>query len=270
VPRLVTGLSFRPLRAERSALNMLKVGLFVPCYVNELFPQVALATLELLEACGVAPVYPLAQSCCGQPLTNNGDAVGARAAAEHFIEVFKDFDYVVAPSASCVSQVRHRFPWVVDDDDFRRLAPRVYEIVEFLQDVLQLERLPRAVHFPHKVSIHQSCHGLRELQHASASELMIPWHSRLERILRLVDGIELSVPARRDECCGFGGTFSVDEADVSLAMGRDCLVRHAATGAEYIVGADSSCLMHLGGIGRHQGNVIRPVHVVEILSGRAR
>ncbi|WP_024303896.1 (Fe-S)-binding protein [Pseudogulbenkiania sp. MAI-1] len=247
----------------------MKVGLFIPCFVNELFPHVAMATLELLEGYGVEVAYPMEQSCCGQPLANNGDSAGACDAALRFTAVFKDFDYVVAPSGSCVAHVTHHYPWyIADNADFQRLKPRVYEIVEFLQDVLKVDRLPKPVHFPHKVSIHQSCHGLRELHHASPSELMIPYQSRLERILQLVDGIEIGLPERRDECCGFGGTFSVDEAEVSVAMGRDRVAQHEATGAEYIVGADPSCLMHMGGIIRHNGRPIRPLHVVEILTGR--
>ena len=247
----------------------MNVALFIPCFINELYPHVAMATAELLEGYGINVDYPLAQSCCGQPLSNNGDSKGACDAARRFTGIFKDYDYIVSPSGSCTSHVKHHFPWyIADDKDYQAMQPRVYEIIEFLQDVLKVDKLPKPVYFPHQVSIHQSCHGLRELHHAAPSELMIPHHSRLERILALVDGVQVSLPERRDECCGFGGTFSVDEAEVSVAMGEDRVAQHEATGASFIVGADPSCLMHMGGIIRHQGKRIRPLHIVEILTGR--
>ncbi|HJV05798.1 MAG TPA: (Fe-S)-binding protein [Chromobacteriaceae bacterium] len=247
----------------------MKIGLFIPCFINELYPHVAMATLELLEGYGLTVEFPLQQSCCGQPLANNGDSVGATQAARHFTEVFKSYDYVVAPSGSCVSHVTHHYDWyIADNRDHQGLKPKVYEIIEFLQDVLKVEKLPKPVYFPHKVSIHQSCHGLRELHHAAPSELMMPFHSRLADILKLVDGIEVVTPERQDECCGFGGTFCVDEPEVSTAMGEDRIAQHEATGADYIVGADSSCLMHMGGIIRHNGRTIRPLHIVELLTGR--
>ncbi|MFC3530626.1 (Fe-S)-binding protein [Vogesella facilis] len=247
----------------------MKVALFIPCFVNELYPHVAMATAELLEGYGISVEYPLAQSCCGQPASNNGDSQGACEAAQRFTAIFKDYDYIVSPSGSCTSHVKHHYGWyIADNADYQRLQPKVYEIVEFLQDVLQVAKLPKPVYFPHPVSIHQSCHGLRQLGHAAPSELMIPYHSRLERILQLVDGVDVRLPERRDECCGFGGTYSVDEPEVSVAMGEDRVAQHEATGAEYIVGADPSCLMHMGGIIRHQGRPIRPLHIVEILTGR--
>jgi len=247
----------------------MKVALFIPCFVNELYPHVAMATAELLQGYGVDVHYPLAQSCCGQPLSNNGDSQGACSAAQRFTGIFKDYDYVVSPSGSCTAYVKHHYPWyIADNADYQALQPRIYEIVEFLQDVLKVEKLPKPVYFPHTVSIHQSCHGLRELGHAAPSELMIPYQSRLERILQLVDGIEVKQPERRDECCGFGGTFSVDEPEVSVAMGEDRVAQHEATGAQFIVGADPSCLMHMGGIIRHRCRPIRPLHIVEILTGR--
>ncbi|MXR37255.1 (Fe-S)-binding protein [Craterilacuibacter sinensis] len=245
----------------------MKIGLFIPCHVNALTPHIAIATLELLEAYGLDVDYPMAQTCCGQPLFNNGDLKGAAAAAHRFSQLFAGYDYVVAPSSSCVSHTACHYP--PHTPGYAALQPRIYEIVEFLQDVLNVSALPKPVYFPHKVSIHQSCHGLRQRNHATASELMLPYQSRLERILALVDGITLTQPQRRDECCGFGGTFCVDEADVSVAMGQDRIAGHAATGAEFIVGAEASCLMHMGGILRHQHGTLRTLHIVEILNGKA-
>lgn len=246
----------------------MKIGLFIPCHVNELYPHIAIATLELLEGYGLDVDYPLSQTCCGQPLFNNGDVKGATAAASRFCDIFSGYDYVVSPSSSCISHVGAHYPPATPS--YASLQPRIYEIVEFLQDVLKVEALPKPVYFPHKVSIHQSCHGLRTRKHATASELMLPYQSRLERILALVDGITLTQPERRDECCGFGGTYCVDEPEVSVVMGEDRVAGHAATGAEFIVGAEASCLMHMGGIIRHQHASIRTIHIVEILAGRAQ
>jgi len=241
----------------------MKIGLFVPCHVNELAPEVAIATLELLEGYGLTVDYPLAQTCCGQPQFNNGDVAGAHRAALRFADVFAGYDYIVSPGTSCVSHIGAHTP-----DTLADTRSRVYELVEFLQDVLKVGHLPKPVYFPHKVSLHQSCHGLRLRAHATPSERMLPWQSRLERILSLVDGVSVVHPARRDECCGFGGSFCVDEPEVSVAMGGDRVDGHAATGAEFIVGAEPSCLMHMGGVIRAQGKPIRPLHIALLLTGR--
>lgn len=247
----------------------MKIGLFISCYVNEMYPEVAMASLDLLEGYGLSVSYPLAQTCCGQPLVNNGDLKGARDAEAHFAQVFADFDYIVAPSGSCVAHIKkYASPASKSDAAYQIIAAKTFEIVEFLQDVLKVTALPKAVSFPHVVSIHQSCHGLRALNHATPSELQKPYHSRLASILALVNDIELKVPQRVDECCGFGGTFCIEEPEVSVAMGQDRVAQHQATGAAYIVGADSSCLMHMGAIARAQDVAIKPRHVVEILVGR--
>lgn len=247
----------------------MKIGLFVSCYVNELFPEVAMATLALLEGYGLDVHYPLAQTCCGQLLTNNGHVKGACKAERHFAEVFRDFDYVVGPSSSCVAHVR-KHPTLASkhSPEYQRVASHTFEVVEFLQTILKVEALPVPVSFPHVVSIHQSCHGLRDLHHGAASELNIPYFSRLERILGLVEDVTVVMPERRDECCGFGGTFATEQAAVSVAMGQDRVAQHVATGAEFIVGADASCLMHMQAVAARQGVGIRPIHIVEILTGR--
>ncbi len=247
----------------------MKIGLFVSCYINELYPDVAMAALELLESFGLDVDYPSEQTCCGQLLTNNGHVKGACQAERHFADVFAPYDYVVGPSSSCVAHLRkHPTAESKNDPKYQAVSAKTFEIIEFLQDVLKVKQLPAPVSFPHTVSIHQSCHGLRELGHAAPSELNIPYFSRLENILKLVDDITVKTPERRDECCGFGGTFSVTEAAVSTVMGQDRVAQHLATGAQYIVGADSSCLMHMGAVARKQGTPIKTVHIVEILTGR--
>jgi L-lactate dehydrogenase complex protein LldE len=141
---------------------------------------------------------------------------------------------------------------------------KIYEIVEFVHDILKVQKLHGSFH--HKVSIHNSCHGLRELKLSAASELDIPYFSKIKKLLSLVEGIEIVEPQKVDECCGFGGMFAIEEQAVSVCMGQDKVTNHIATGAEYITGADSSCLMHMQGAIKRKNLPIKIIHVVEILS----
>jgi len=240
----------------------MKVGLFVPCYVDALFPEVGVATYKLLKSLGVDVDYPEEQTCCGQPMGNAGFEKLSRPLAEKYDRLFSGFDYVVAPSASCAAYVRCFYPHILDHEC--ESVKKTVDVCEFLHDVLCVDSLPSR--FPHKVSVHNSCHGVRELGLSSPSERNIPRYSKIKDLLGLVEGITILEPERVDECCGFGGMFSIEEPDVSVRMGSDKLKRHIATGAEYITGPDSSCLMHLQGIARRQGADIKFIHVVQILS----
>ncbi len=243
-----------------------RVALFVPCYINTLFPNVAMATLALLEKFGYEVIYPERQTCCGQPFANSGAHDEARPLAQHFVKVFKDFDCIVAPSASCVGMVRNHYdPYVGDDPDYKHIKQNTYEILEFLHDVVRPESFDTS--FPHTVTLHQSCHGLRELELGVSSERVLPYHNKVENLLNLVDDITLLPMERADECCGFGGTFSINEPEISTRMGQDKLDNAQATEAEYLAGFDSSCLMHLDGIARRENREIKLVHVAEILAG---
>jgi L-lactate dehydrogenase complex protein LldE len=231
----------------------MKTGLFIPCYVNALYPEAGVATYRLLEYLGAGVDYPLQQTCCGQPMANAG--FEGAALTKQFDRLFSVYDYVVAPSASCV---------VFAKEHLEGMNGRLYEICEFLHDVLKVEALPGR--FPHKVSVHNSCHGVRKLHLSSASELNVPRYSKLTKLLSMVEGVEVFEPARVDECCGFGGMFSIEEPAVSVCMGQDKLRNHLATGAEYITGADSSCLMHLQGIARREKSAVRFIHIAQILA----
>jgi L-lactate dehydrogenase complex protein LldE len=245
-----------------------RVALFIPCYINTLFPNVGMATLTLLERFGYAVEYPEGQTCCGQPFANSGAHAEAKPLAEHFVRTFSGYDYIVAPSASCVATVRNHYdPYVGDDPAYAHIKATTYELLEFLHDVVRPEHF--GVSFPHSVTLHQSCHGLRELELGVSSELMLPYHNKVLNLLRKVDDIELREMERADECCGFGGTFSVHEPEISTRMGTDKLDNAEATEAEYLAGFDSSCLMHLRGIASRQNRKIRFVHVAEILAGTA-
>lgn len=243
----------------------MKVGLFIPCYINSVFPQVGVASYKLLKSLGVEVDYPLNQTCCGQPMANAGFEHESVELAKHFDELFKDYDYIVGPSASCVAFVRDHYGKLLAGETHRCASEgRIYDICEFIHDQIRPTELKAS--FPHKVSIQNSCHGVRLLHLSSPSEMNIPYYNKLRDLLSLVKDIEIVEPERPDECCGFGGMFAVEEREVSGRMGRDKVQRHIDTGAEYIVGADSSCLMHQNGIISRDHLPIKTIHIVEILA----
>ena len=243
----------------------MKVGLFIPCYVDALYPHVGIATYKLLKQLGVEVEYPQKQTCCGQPMGNAGFQQKAEKLVEDYDKLFAEYDYVVAPSASCAAYVRFFHPGIVIHEC--RTAQKTMDVVEFIHDVIKPKALPWAK-FHHKVSLHNSCHGVRELGLSSPSERNIPRFNKIKDLLQMVEGIDIREPERVDECCGFGGMFSIEEPDVSARMGHDKIARHVATGAEYITGPDSSCLMHMQGLLKKdkQQDKIKFIHVVEILA----
>jgi len=241
------------------------VGLFIPCYVDQFYPNAAIATLQLLEKLGVDVVYPKKQTCCGQPMANSGFSHLTGGCDELFTEIFADFDYVVVPSGSCALHIKDHLHSRKQPGESEALRTKVYELVEFLTDVLQVESLE--ANFPHKVGVHQSCHGLRGLHLSQMTELVAPPFSKPGKLLSMVNGLQLVDLDRQDECCGFGGTFCVAEEAVSAKMGKDRVADHVKHGAEYITGADLSCLMHMEGILRRQKSNVKVVHIAEILNG---
>ena len=242
----------------------MKIGLFIPCYVDALYPQVGVATYKLLTHLGLDVDYPLNQTCCGQPMANAGFERMAEGVAWQMDELFAQFDCVVAPSASCAAFVKINYPHRRHGKDECQSSKKMMDVVEFLHDVLRVKELPGK--FPHVVSLHNSCHGVRELGLSSPSERNEPRLNKIKDLLQLVEGITVKEPERPDECCGFGGMFSIEETAVSEQMGKDKIARHIATGAEYVTGPDSSCLMHMQGIAKRQQLPIQFIHVVEILS----
>ncbi len=246
----------------------MRVGLFVPCYVDAFEPEVGIATLELLERLGCTVEYPFDQTCCGQPMTNTGCHAEAAATEALFVKNFSGFDYVVAPSGSCVHQVREHLTAIPQTDEVSHVRASTYELVEFLHDVLKVEDLPWA-NFPHKVAYHTNCNALRGIHHARPTELVKPYFSKPLDLLRLVKGVELVDLARPDECCGFGGTFSVFEPAVSAKMGYDKVADQNRAGADYVVSADSSCLMHQKGCAERLGLPLKYIHIAQVLNGAA-
>ncbi len=235
----------------------MRVALFVPCYIDQFYPQVAVASLELLEKLGCEVIVPTDQTCCGQPMANSGFASSTEGCDTNFTTNFAGFDYIVGPSGSCVLHLKEHHP-------SEKIRKSVYEICEFLTDVLKVTSL--SAKFPHRVGLHQSCHGQRGLRLSSMTERNEKSFSKLEDLLGLVEGVEILKPERADECCGFGGTFCVTEEAVSVKMGQDRIKEHDANAVEYIVGADTSCLMHMEGILRRQGSSIQVKHIVELLN----
>jgi L-lactate dehydrogenase complex protein LldE len=255
-------------------MTCVKVGLFIPCFIEQLYPDVGLATVDVLERHGIEVDYPRDQTCCGQPMANAGCGDAAQPLVERFVRIFGDYDHVVCPSGSCVSMVRVQYRGLVGDrarpderERLDRIARSTYELCEFLVDVQKVERA--SGRFAHKVGLHHSCHGLRELRLGAGSERRIPAFDKVGRLLAGLTGIELVEPVRADECCGFGGTFAITEDAVSCAMGRDRLAAHERAGAEIVTAVDMSCLMHLDGLIRRDRRPLRVMHVAEILATAA-
>ena len=244
----------------------MKAALFIPCYVDALFPEVGIATLELLERLGVEVDYPLEQTCCGQPMANSGCEKDAAAAEALFARNFAGYDYIVAPSGSCTHHVRENLTAIEQTAEVQKVRRSAYELVEFVHDVLGVREFPWAG-FAHTVGLHNGCASLRALRTASMSEIREPAFSKPMALLSKVKGIRFVMPERPDECCGFGGTFSVFEEPVSARMGYDKVSDHAAAGAEYIVSADMSCLMHQKGCAERLGLPIKFIHIAQVLNG---
>jgi L-lactate dehydrogenase complex protein LldE len=241
----------------------MKVGLFVPCYIDQFYPQVAVATMELLEKLGCEIVFPLNQTCCGQPMANSGFAKLGEGCDKNFVGNFSNVDYIVSPSGSCVLHVKEHLHHP-EEQKALHIRQHIYELTEFIVDILGIESIN--ANFPHRVGIHQSCHGQRGLHLSSMSELVAPAFSKPEQLLAGVKGLVLTKPARVDECCGFGGTFCVFEEAVSVKMGKDRIGEHAANDVEFITGVDVSCLMHMEGILKRNGSKVKTIHIAEILN----
>jgi L-lactate dehydrogenase complex protein LldE len=244
-------------------INQMKVQLFIPCYVDQFYPQVGIATFQLLQKLGCEVMFPLNQTCCGQPMANAGFNHIAGDCNKNFIDNFTDNACIVCPSGSCALHVKEH----LDGKDTARVSfikKNVFELSEFIVDVLKIQSI--AAVFPHKVGYHSSCHGQRGLHLSSMSELMQEPFSKPAQLLKAINGLELVYPDRPDECCGFGGTFCVTEEAVSVKMGKDRLQKHIDKGVEIITGNDMSCLMHLEGIISRNNYPLKVMHIAEILN----
>ncbi len=239
----------------------MRVALFITCFNDTLFPSVGIATTQLLERLGHTVDFPEAQTCCGQIHFNTGYQRETVPLVHHFVEVFATADVIVAPSASCVGMVRDLYPKAAALSGEKalvtaveRLLPRVYELSEFL--VKRLGVIEVGAYYPHRVTYHPTCHSLRVL-HVGNAPL---------QLLQAVKGIDLVELPHAHECCGFGGTFAVKNADTSLAILSDKTRCVLDTGAEVLCSADTSCLLHIGGALHRQRAGVTTVHLAEILA----
>ncbi|MFD6873777.1 MULTISPECIES: (Fe-S)-binding protein [unclassified Streptomyces] len=243
----------------------MRAALFVTCVNDALYPRTGIAVVRLLERLGVEVDFPAAQSCCGQPQYNTGYRRESEPLLRRTAEAFAGHRYVVTPSGSCAAMIRGHYLRIgreaaregrgsALEELAAGLVPHVYELTEFLVDVLGVTDV--GAYFPHTVTYHPSCHGLRALGLGE----------RPRRLLAAVKGLELVELPGAEECCGFGGTFAVKNADVSAAMGADKIRNARATGAEVLCGADNSCLAHLDGTLRRAGAPLRALHLAEILA----
>jgi len=239
----------------------MRASLFITCYNDTLFPETGRAVVRLLERLGVDLEFHPKQTCCGQMHANTGFRGEAFSQARRFVQLYQDVETVVIPSSSCVAMIREQYPTLFQElgdeqlrQDFAALLPRIYELSEFLIDRMGVEDV--GAYFPHRVVYHASCHGLRVLHLGD----------RPYWLLAKVRGLEL-VPARNaDRCCGFGGTFSVKNAEVSSAMLAAKLQDIVSTRAEYCTALDNSCLMHLGGAMHRQYVGMKTIHLAQILA----
>lgn len=244
----------------------MRVALFIPCYMDAFEPEVGIATLNVLRRFGVEPDYPRNQTCCGQPMVNTGCHEEAAATEALFVRNFAGYDHVVIPSGSCTHQVRENMTAIDQTSEVRAVRAAVVDIVEFLHDVLKVDAFPWA-RFPHKVAYHNNCNALRGIRHGSMSELRETPFSKPLDLLTKVEGVELVDIARPDECCGFGGTFCVYEPAVSARMGHDKVRDQKRSGADYVVSADSSCMLHMKGSAQRLGIPLKFKHIAQVLNG---
>lgn len=245
----------------------MKIALFATCIVDAMFPRAAQATVTVLERLGHEVIFPAGQACCGQMHVNSGYLKEAVPVVANHVRAFEteDYDFAVAPSGSCVASVKHQHPMVArraGDQDLHDRAVAVgkktYELSELLVDVLGVSDAGEQLgsYFPHAVTYHPSCHGMR----------LLKLGDRQEQLLRAVRGLELVELPDAEQCCGFGGTFSVKNADVSSAMLADKTANIARTGASVCAGGDYSCLLHIGGGLSREGSGTATMHLAEILA----
>jgi len=239
----------------------MRVALMVTCVNDAMFPDTGRAVVRLLRRLGVDVDFPEAQTCCGQPMVNTGYLDEAVPAVRSFVAAFEGYDAIVTPSGSCAGCARHQHGIVArrsnDEalaDAVARTGPRTYELSEFLIDVLGVEDV--GAYFPHRVTYHPTCHSLR----------MLGVGDRPTRLLRAVHGLTLVDLPRAEECCGFGGTFAVKNADTSVAMVSDKARHVRETGAEVVVAGDNSCLANIGGALSRQRAGVRVMHLAEVLA----
>jgi L-lactate dehydrogenase complex protein LldE len=238
---------------------MKKVDLFIPCFIDQLYPSTAFSVVKLLEKCGLEVFYNPEQTCCGQPAFNSGYWKEARTLAIKFLDDFKNAEIIVGPSASCTSYVKNYFHRLFTNDPeniekFNILKPKIFELTDFLVNEIKITDIGAV--FPHRVTYHDACSALREYGIRSEPRIL----------LQNVKGLELVEMEKTEVCCGFGGTFSVKFKSISTAMTGQKIENAVATGAEYIVSTESSCLMNIESYLRENNIPVKAIHIADILT----
>jgi len=240
----------------------MRVALFVPCYVDQFYPHVAIAALAVLERLGVDVEVPDGAACCGQPPANAGYAKEAQSALDRFVDQYQRYDRVIVLSGSCALHVKQHAGG--------RVAECTTEFCSYLHDEIGVDRVAElGASFNKRVAIHIGCHGLRGLGLAKPSELQTRPFNKVRVLLDAIRGLDVAELSRVDECCGFGGSFAVGEPDVSAKMGRDRLRDYRTHEAQAVVSTDMSCVMHLEGIARREHMGLPMFHVAELIAGTA-
>ena len=243
----------------------LKVALFATCANDVMFPQTPIATVELLERLGCRVEFPEEQTCCGQIFTNTGYYDEAMGSVKSYLKAFEKYEYIVGPSGSCVGSVRHQHEMLARrdagdaiGDRVAAVAARTYDISEFIVDVLGITDV--GAYFPHRVTYHPSCHSVRVAKVGD----------KPMQLLKAVHGITVLDLPNSEQCCGMGGTFSLKNPDMSVAMASDKTRNVASTGAEYLVAGDNLCLLNISGVLNRTRAGVKPIHLVEILARTER
>lgn len=236
----------------------MRVQLFIPCFVDQLYPQTAFNMVKVLEKACCDVQYNTNQTCCGQPAYNAGFVADSRAVAEKFLKDFDGADYIVTPSASCAGFVRNYYPKIFDNsarhNQAKDTGKRLYEFSEFLTQVLKIENFGASLHA--KATYHDSCAALRECKIKEGPR----------RLLQHVKGLELVEMQDNETCCGFGGTFAVKFGEISVAMADQKITNALATGASLIISTDLSCLMHIDGVIKNKQAALQTMHIADVLA----
>ena len=241
----------------------MRVSLFLTCLGDQFYPEVGMSVVRVLRRHGCEVDFPETQMCCGQPALNTGYPAEARKVARGLIEAFRDAEFVVSPSGSCCGMIRHYYPSLFENDpslgpDARGLAGRVYEFSQFMVRVLGVDRLDAS--FPHKVTYHPSCHGSR----------LLGIREEPLALLRSIPDLELVPLPRADDCCGFGGTFAVKLAPISVAIADEKVAHVVETGAHSLAGTDLGCLMNIAGRMQVLGVKVEAMHIAELVDRAQR
>ncbi|HEY0298041.1 MAG TPA: (Fe-S)-binding protein [Arachidicoccus sp.] len=236
----------------------MNVQLFIPCFVDQLYPTVAFNMVKVLEKVGCEVSYNTNQTCCGQPAFNAGFREEAKEVCKKFLNDFKGEDYIVAPSASCVGFVKNYYKTLFENSahiqSVKQIIPRIYEFSDFMVNVLKIEKV--GAKFEGKATYHDSCAALRE----------IGLKQEPRQLLSNVEGLELVEMAENETCCGFGGTFAVKFNAISVAMADQKITNATATQADYLISTDMSCLMHIAGCAHKKGEHIQSLHLADVLA----